>query len=67
MLVFAIVSKPSLVLGTTLPYVEWVPGDLSTGLKQLGHRGDHSSPSSAEHKTWPELYLHKKVRARSEL
>jgi hypothetical protein len=39
-------SRPALV--PTQPSVQWVPGALSLGVKQLGREADHSSPSSAE-------------------
>jgi hypothetical protein len=42
---------------TQLP-IQWVPGALSLGVKQLGCEGDHSPPSSAEVKECMELYLH---------
>jgi len=37
-----------LALGPTQPPIQWVPGALSLGVKQLGHEADHSPPSSAE-------------------
>jgi len=30
------------------PPIQWVPGALSLGVKQLGHDADHSPPSSTE-------------------
>jgi hypothetical protein len=37
-----------LALGTTQPPIQWVPGDLLPGVKRLGHKADHSPPTSAE-------------------
>jgi hypothetical protein len=36
--------------GPTQPPIQWVPGTLSAGLKQLELEADHSPPSSAEAK-----------------
>jgi hypothetical protein len=36
------------VLGPTQLPIQWVPGDLSLGVKQLGCEADHSPPSSAK-------------------
>jgi hypothetical protein len=47
-----------MALGPTQPPIQWVPGALSLGVKQLGHEAEHSPPSSAEIKEWVELYLH---------
>jgi hypothetical protein len=42
-------SKSSrLALRSTQPPIQWVPGALSTGVKQLGREVDHSPPTSAE-------------------
>jgi hypothetical protein len=35
-------------LGPTQPHIQWVLGALSSGVKQLGHEVDQSSPSSAK-------------------
>jgi hypothetical protein len=36
-----------------VPPIQWVPGDLSPGLKRPGREADHSPPTSAEvKKTW---------------
>jgi hypothetical protein len=35
-------------VGPTQPLIEWLPGDLSPGIKQQGREADHSYPSSAE-------------------
>jgi hypothetical protein len=53
---FATVSR--MALGPTLPPIQWVPGDLSLGVKWPGHEADHSPPSSAKVKECVELYLH---------
>jgi hypothetical protein len=37
-----------LVLGLTKPPIQWVPGDLSPGVKRPGRESDHSPPTSAE-------------------
>jgi hypothetical protein len=36
--------------GSTQPYIQWVPGALSLGVKRPGREADHSPPSSAESK-----------------
>jgi hypothetical protein len=36
------------VLGPTQSPIQWVPGALSLGVKQLGCEADHSPPFSAE-------------------
>jgi hypothetical protein len=38
-------SRP--VLGHIQPPIQWVPGAISLGVKWLGHKADHSPPSSA--------------------
>jgi hypothetical protein len=43
---FTTVSR--MVQRSTQPPIQWVPGALSLGVKQLGHEADHSPPSSAE-------------------
>jgi hypothetical protein len=43
---FSALSRPT--LGPTQPPIQWVPGDLSQGLKQQGHEANHSPPASAE-------------------
>jgi hypothetical protein len=45
-------------LGPTQPPIQWVPGDLSLGVKRPGHEADNSPSSSAEVKERVELYLH---------
>jgi hypothetical protein len=37
-----------LALGPTLSLVQWVPGCLSPGIKQLEHEADHLLPSNFE-------------------
>jgi hypothetical protein len=37
-----------MALGPTQPPIQWVPGAVPLGLKQLGREADHSPPSSAE-------------------
>jgi hypothetical protein len=44
-------------LGPTQPPIQWVPGALSLGVKQLGHDADHTPPSSAKVKNG-EAILH---------
>jgi hypothetical protein len=39
-------SRPA--MGLTQTPFQWVPGALSLGVKQGGHKADHSPPSSAE-------------------
>jgi len=55
---FTTVSK--MVLGSTQPPIQWVPGVLSLWVKQLGCES-YSPPSSAEVKEYMELYLHSPV------
>jgi hypothetical protein len=38
--------------------LQWVPGDLSLGVKRPGREAYHSPPSSTEVKEWVELYFH---------
>jgi hypothetical protein len=45
-------------LGSTQPPSQWVPGDLSLGVKRTGREADPSPPSSAEVKEGRKLYLH---------
>jgi hypothetical protein len=45
-LLIATASRP--VLGPTQPYIQWVPGTLSPGVKRPGREDDHLPPSSAE-------------------
>jgi hypothetical protein len=45
----------SVALGPTQYSIQWEPGALSLGEKQLGHEADHSPPTSAEVKECMEL------------
>jgi hypothetical protein len=45
-LLFTTASR--MALGPTQPPIQWVPGALSLGVKQLGCEADRSLPSSAE-------------------
>jgi hypothetical protein len=35
-------------VGPTQPPIQWVPADLSAGVKQSGREADHSPPASAD-------------------
>jgi hypothetical protein len=35
-------------LGCSQPPIQWVPGDISQGIKRKGREADHSPPTSAE-------------------
>jgi hypothetical protein len=39
---------PRTALGPIQPPIQWAPGALSLGVKQLEYEADHSPPSSAE-------------------
>jgi hypothetical protein len=43
---FTTLSRPALI--PTHPPIQWVPGALSSGVKQSGHETNHSPPSSVE-------------------
>jgi hypothetical protein len=44
---------PNQLLGPTHPPIQWVPGALSPGVKQSGHKADNSHPFSSKVKnTW---------------
>jgi hypothetical protein len=45
---FSISYRPA--LGPTQPPIQWVPGELSPGVKRQGREADHSPPASAEFK-----------------
>jgi len=47
-----------MALGTTQPPIQWVPGDLSLGVKRPGRESDHLPSSSAEFKECVELTSH---------
>jgi hypothetical protein len=46
--IFLFTTTSRMALGLTQPHIQWVPGALSLGVKQLGHEADHSPSSSAE-------------------
>jgi hypothetical protein len=46
--IFLFTTVSRLALGPTQPPIQWVPGALSLGVKQLEHEVDHSPPSSAK-------------------
>jgi hypothetical protein len=56
--IFLFTAASRTALGSTQPPIQWVPGDLSLGVKRPGRGADHSPTSSAEVKEWVELYLH---------
>jgi hypothetical protein len=56
--IFLFTTASRMALWPTQPHIQWVPGALSVGIKQLGHEADHSLLSSAEIKECVELYLH---------
>jgi hypothetical protein len=43
---YSTASRPA--LGPTQPPIQWVPGELSPGVKRLRREGDHSPPSSVQ-------------------
>jgi hypothetical protein len=43
---FSTSSRPA--LRSTQPPIQWVPGDVSSGIKRPGREADHSPPASAE-------------------
>jgi hypothetical protein len=45
-LLFSTSFRPA--LGSNHPPIQWVPGDLSLGVKRPGREADHSPPASAE-------------------
>jgi len=45
-------------LGPIQPPIQWVPGNLSLGVKWPGHEADHSHPSSAKVRECVKLYFH---------
>jgi hypothetical protein len=46
--IFLFTTTSRMALGPTQPPIQWVPGALSLGVKQLGIEADHSPLSSAE-------------------
>jgi hypothetical protein len=58
LVIFLFTTASRTALGPIQPPNQWVPEDLSLGVKRPGREADHSPPSSAEVKEWVELYLH---------
>jgi hypothetical protein len=56
--IFLFTTTSRTALGSIQLPVQWVPGALSLGIKQLGREADHSPPSSAEVEECVELYHH---------
>jgi hypothetical protein len=62
--IFLFTTASRTTLGPTQLPIQWVPEDLSLGVKRLGREADHSPPSSAEVKNvWsytstPPIRLH---------
>jgi hypothetical protein len=54
--IFLFTTASRTALGPTQPPIQWVPGALSLGVKQLGREAGSSPPSSVEGKEWVELY-----------
>jgi hypothetical protein len=46
--IFLFITASRTALGPTQPSIQWVPGDLSLGVKRLVREADHSPPFSAE-------------------
>jgi Ni,Fe-hydrogenase I cytochrome b subunit len=46
--IFLFTTTSRTALRPTQPPIQWVPGALSLGVKQLGSEADHSPPSTAE-------------------
>jgi hypothetical protein len=53
---FTTVSRPA--LGPTQPPIQWVPGNLSLGVKWHGCEADHLPPSKCQAQECMEQYLH---------
>jgi hypothetical protein len=59
--IFSTSSRP--VLGSTQPPIQWVPVDLSPGVKRPGREADHSPRASAERgQENLDLYIHSHIR-----
>jgi hypothetical protein len=61
--IFLFTTASRTVQGPTQPPIQWVPRELSLGVKRPGREDDHSPPSSAEVKEWsytstPPIRLH---------
>jgi hypothetical protein len=46
--IFPFITASRSALGTSQPPIQWVPRDLSLGVKRQGREADHSPPSRAE-------------------
>jgi hypothetical protein len=46
--IFLFTTESRTAPGPIQPPIQWVPGALSLGVKQLGHEADNSPPSSAK-------------------
>jgi hypothetical protein len=53
--IFLFITVSKMVLGPIQPPIQWVPGDLSLGIKRPGREADHLPPSSDEVKECVEL------------
>jgi hypothetical protein len=62
--IFLFTTASRMALGPTQPPIQWVPGDLSLGVKWPRREADHLLPSSAEVKnarsytSTPSIRLH---------
>jgi hypothetical protein len=60
--IFLFTTASRTALEPTQPPIQWVPGALSRGVKQLGREADHSPPSSVEVKNaWSYTSTHQYV------
>jgi hypothetical protein len=46
--IFLFTTTPRMALGSAHPYIHWVPGAVTMGVKRPGREADHSLPPSAE-------------------